>query len=99
MNKPEIEFSGNFPYDYFGKHSDILDIKDRYLVEKGGGGSGKSHAIAQKFVFRCLDEYDADHRFLIVRKTQPSLRKSCFNLIRDKIKAFIETIPESLEKS
>ena len=78
-----------FPQDrflYYGNFADLYDVRDRYLVMKGGAGSGKSHAIAQKLIERCIREDGANHRFLITRKTQPSLRKSCFALIKDKIR-------------
>ena len=87
MSKPLIKWNGSL-YQFFGNFEKIVFNDSRYLVEKGGAGSGKSHGIAQKLLYRCLTEQDANHRFLVIRKTQPSLRKSCFNLIKDKIKAW-----------
>lgn len=51
----------------------------RYLVLKGGGGSGKSVFAARKIVERCVSE--RDHRFLVVRKVGKTIRQSCFRLI------------------
>ena len=56
--------------------------KHRYLVLRGGSGSGKSHFAAQKIIYRCLTD-GIRHKFLILRKTQGSVRKSCFALIGD----------------
>lgn len=66
------------------------DNSDRYLVLNGGGDSGKSHYAATKIVTRCL--YAAangyKHKFIVVRKTQPAVRKSAFVLVQEKIKLF-----------
>lgn len=78
----EIKFKGT-EYDYFGKFVKYLRNKSRYLVLYGSAGSGKSQFAAQKILSRVL--YEEKHRFLVVRKTRPSLRKSCFTLIGDKI--------------
>lgn len=59
--------------------------QSRYLVFYGGAGSGKSHAAASDILLRVLTE-NVGHRVFIVRKTFPSLRKSCFALFQDKIR-------------
>ena len=56
---------------YFDEH--------RYLVLKGGGGSGKSVFAAGKLIERCLAE--PGHRFLVCRKVARTLRESCFRLL------------------
>lgn len=48
----------------------------RYLVLKGGGGSGKSIFAGQKIIERCVDE--PGHRMLVCRKVARTLRDSCF---------------------
>lgn len=53
---------------YFDQH--------RYLVLKGGGGSGKSIFAGSKIIERCRRE--AGHRFLVCRKVARTLRESCF---------------------
>ena len=51
--------------------------KSRYLVLKGGGGSGKSIFAGRKILERVTSE--SGHRFLICRKVGKTLRDSCFN--------------------
>lgn len=53
---------------YFDQH--------RYLVLKGGGGSGKSIFAGSKIIERCRRE--SGHRFLVCRKVARTLRESCF---------------------
>jgi phage terminase large subunit len=55
--------------------------KQRYLVLKGGAGSGKSHFFAQKILWRGLVE--GGHRFVVIRKTTPAVRDSCWALLKD----------------
>lgn len=55
----------------------------RYLVLYGGAGSGKSRFVAQKIIFRMV--FETGHRFLVVRKTEKSLRKSAHQLLIDTI--------------
>lgn len=57
---------------------------DRYYVLIGGRGSGKSYAAAQKIITRCLTDTKCrgfHHRFLVVRKTLPALKRSCWQLM------------------
>lgn len=61
----------------------------RYLVLKGGAGSGKSVFCARKVVERCVHE--AGHRFMVVRKVKDSLRESCFDLL---LKTISEHYPQ-----
>lgn len=82
LNK--IEFAGTYS-DYLGKFAKYYDNQSRYLVLYGGAGSGKSHAAATKCLMRVMFE-PVGHRVLVVRKTFPSLRKSCFALMQDKIR-------------
>ena len=48
----------------------------RYLVLKGGGGSGKSIFAGRKILERCVSE--PGHRILVCRKVARTLRESCF---------------------
>lgn len=50
--------------------------ESRYLVLKGGGGSGKSIFAGDKIIERCCDE--PGHRMLVCRKVAKTLRESCF---------------------
>ena len=51
----------------------------RYLVLKGGGGSGKSVFAARKLIERAMHE--PGHRFLICRKVGKTIRESCWRNI------------------
>lgn len=53
--------------------------KHRYLVLKGGGGSGKSIFAGRKICERATSE--PGHRFLVCRKVAKTLRESCFKQI------------------
>lgn len=61
----------------------LFKNKCRYLVLKGGAGSGKSWWICEKKLYRILRE--KNHRILIVRKVARTLRRSVFQLFRDYI--------------
>ena len=50
--------------------------ESRYLVLKGGGGSGKSIFAGRKILERCTTE--RDHRFLVCRKVGKTIRESCY---------------------
>ena len=54
--------------------------RNRFLILKGGAGSGKSFFAAQKVVIRTMME--APHTFLIIRKVAATLRNSVFALIQ-----------------
>ncbi len=51
----------------------------------GGAGSGKSYNVALYLILLALTEDDKE--FLVVRKTGPSLRLSCYKLIVDLLRA------------
>lgn len=55
----------------------------RYLVLKGGGGSGKSIFAGRKVLERVTGE--PGHRWLICRKVARTLRDSCFAQLRGQI--------------
>jgi phage terminase large subunit len=48
----------------------------RYLILKGGGGSGKSIFAGRKVIERCIAE--PGHRFLVCRKVGRTIKQSCF---------------------
>ena len=54
----------------------LFTDEHRYLVLKGGGGSGKSIFAGRKMIERCVAE--SGHRFLVCRKVARTLRESCF---------------------
>lgn len=57
--------------------------KHRFLVLKGGAGSGKSVFVGQKIVYRMLTEQYPrhPHKFLVIRKVGKTIRESCWALI------------------
>lgn len=58
----------------------LLFDEHRYLVLKGGGGSGKSIFAGRKVLERCTTE--PGHRFLVCRKVAKTLRESCFEQLK-----------------
>jgi len=69
------------------KFYDLFFDERPYLVMKGGAGSGKSVASAQKILFRILMDYNKSfkHRFLALKKTAPFARRSLFPMFKDMI--------------
>lgn len=59
--------------------------ESRYLVLKGGGGSGKSIFAGRKVLERCVSE--PGHRWLVVRKVARTLRESCFEQLKNQAQA------------
>lgn len=57
--------------------------QSRYQVLWGGAGSGKSHIVGRKLLYRMLKESDVQHKFLIVRKVNRTLKRSVFTLFRN----------------
>lgn len=70
--------------------------KHRYLVLKGGGGSGKSIFAGRKILERAATE--PGHRFLVVRKVAKTLRTSCFNQLKSQAYEFYEDQVEKIPK-
>lgn len=61
---------------------DELEASDKRIVLcVGGAGSSKSYSIAQWLIVERL--LKPNHRMLVTRKTTPSLRLSCYLLIKD----------------
>ena len=58
----------------------------RYLVLKGGGGSGKSIFAGRKVLERVTTE--PGHRWLVCRKVGRTLRESCFEQLKNQAYAF-----------
>jgi phage terminase large subunit len=60
-----------------------LENEDRYLIFYGGGSSGKSYFIAQRYIFRLI--HPIRHNLLVVRQTGDTNRKSTFPLLKQVI--------------
>lgn len=61
-----------------------LDNTDRYLVLYGGGSSGKSYFIAQRYIYKLIHPRRCN--ILAVRQTGDTNRKSTFPLLKQVIK-------------
>jgi phage terminase large subunit len=57
--------------------------QSRYQVLWGGAGSGKSHIVARKILYRMLKESDVKHNILIIRKVDRTIKKSVWTLMRN----------------
>lgn len=57
----------------------------RYEIFYGGGGSGKSHFLAQRIIYRSLTSV---RKTLVVRKVDRTIRDSVFALLVDMLKKF-----------
>lgn len=57
-----------------------LDNKDRYLIFYGGGSSGKSYYIAQRYIYKLLQPTRCN--LLVVRQTADTNRRSTFPLLK-----------------
>lgn len=62
----------------------LYENKSRYLILYGGAGSGKSHFIAQKFLFRILLSFQRGYteKFLFLRRVKRTCKHSVFSLFR-----------------
>lgn len=60
--------------------------RSRELHFYGGAGSGKSVWVAQYWLLRALEE--PGHRILVLRKVARTIRRSCFQLLKDIVLAW-----------
>ena len=63
-----------------------LDNTDRYLVFYGGGSSGKSYFIAERYIYKLVKPMRCN--VLIARQTGDTNRKSTFPLLKQVIKSW-----------
>jgi phage terminase large subunit len=79
----KIDIFSQLPEVTNEKYLSLYKNKNRYLILYGGAGSGKSHFAAQKILVRILAAIKRGYKekFLVLRKTQPALRKSVFALL------------------
>ena len=55
----------------------------RYEIPWGGAGSGKSHIVARKILYRLLKETHVKHNFLVIRKVDRTIKRSVFALVKN----------------
>jgi phage terminase large subunit len=60
-----------------------LENEDRYLIFYGGGSSGKSYFIAQRYIYKLL--HPRRRNLLVVRQTADTNRRSTFPLFKQVI--------------
>lgn len=65
-------------------YKDAFLSKQRYIVIKGGSGSGKSVFIAQKIISRIVSEENLN--ILVVRKVASTVKNSVYQLLKDIIR-------------
>lgn len=63
----------------------LEDYSTRFLVFYGGAGSGKSHFIAQRLVYKALKDR---RKILVLRKVNRTTKASTFQLLLDTINQF-----------
>lgn len=63
----------------------LEDFSTRFIVFYGGAGSGKSHFIAQRLIYKCLKSV---RKVLVLRKVNRTTKASTFQLLLDIIKQF-----------
>lgn len=61
----------------------VFKNKSRYQIVWGGAGSGKSHIVARKLLYRMLNESEVKHNFLIIRKVDRTIKKSVWTLMKN----------------
>ncbi len=74
MSKPVPDANGMVPLEINVKYYPYFTTKCRYAILVGGGGSGKSIAMAQKMFVRTMTE--PGNRFLVVRKERVKILES-----------------------
>jgi phage terminase large subunit len=64
------------------KYIPLLDEKSRYIVMYGGGSSGKSYFIAQRYIYKMMK---TQCRLLVIRQTGNTNRDSTYALFKQVI--------------
>lgn len=77
----------------------LFKDKSRYQIAWGGAGSGKSHIVARKHLYRMLNEPDVKHNFLIIRKVDKTITKSVWTLMKNVIEIWGMTSEFSFNKT
>lgn len=67
-------------------YKEAHNTKSRFRIIYGGSGSGKSHFVAQEIVLNMLS--NGDYRYLVVRKTGKSIRRTAFQLLLELISEY-----------
>lgn len=77
--------------NYLG-YKDFFLSRDRTVILYGGGGAGKSFAVADKWALEIIKQNYSPRKsrlkFLVIRKTMPSLKRTCLPILEERIKYF-----------
>lgn len=76
----EIDFKKDIFNDVYFP---LLNDRSRYLILKGGAGSGKSVFAVQKMIYRLLTE--ENNRFLFVRAVKDTIRNSMYKQFKEMV--------------
>ncbi len=84
---PSFDFAEFRSYirEYSPVYIPIFNNELRYEVVYGGSGSGKSHIVARKLLYRLLYEKEVNHKILVVRKVDRTIKRSVFELFKNLI--------------
>jgi phage terminase large subunit len=69
----------------------LFKDKSRYQIPWGGAGSGKSHIVARKLLYRMFNESEVKHNILIIRKVDRTIKKSVWTLVKNIISLWGQT--------
>ena len=61
----------------------LFKDQSRYQIAWGGAGSGKSHIVARKLLYRMISETHCKHNILIIRKVDRTIKKSVWTLMKN----------------
>lgn len=73
---PELVFN-----DY--TYNTLFDYDTPELIEYGGGSSGKSEGVYQKFIVKAMQQWEIPRRIAIWRKVGATLKDSSFQHVKD----------------
>lgn len=81
------------------KFYEFFESRLRDIVLYGGAGSGKSYAVADKFVLETIRQdlqNNVKLKFVVIRRSLPSLKRTCIPILNQEFKKF--GVPYHLHK-
>jgi phage terminase large subunit len=66
----------------------LEDYETKLAVHYGGGSSGKSHGVYQKYVYKALKQWSIPRHVVVWRKVGATLRDSSFQHVKDVLAQF-----------
>lgn len=80
----EIELDSKLNDD--PRHLEVFQSQERGVVFYGGAGAGKTYTVCDKIILECLSLNW--YKVIVVRKTMPSLKKTCLEILRNRLTEF-----------